>query len=260
MGTLTGRKGPALYLWIVVALGCIFSAAGPARAAKVAVAPVNISITRDQHSALLTVTNEDSQPVRFSLSTYAWAQSETGAMELKPTTDIIFFPAQLTLAAGESRNIRLGTQVTPGDVERTYRIFLDELPEPAVAGSTHTMKIHVLTKIGIPIFIVPDKVTKQAQLTNLAAHKSALSFQVQNTGNVHVLPGPVSVVAGDAADKTMFSTTVNVWYVLAGGTRTVNVAVPKQACAHIRSVNISAKIGQTNLTRSLQTPSGVCSS
>lgn len=255
----TGRKGPALAVWIVL-LGCVIGAAGPIRAASVAISPVNISLTRDQHSALLNVANNDSRPVRFSLSTYAWSQSDAGAMELSPTADIIFFPAQLTLAPGEARNVRLGTQLLPGPAERTYRIFLEELPEPATATAGQALHVHVLSRISVPIFLVPEQANIQAELGAIDVRKSSVSFQLHNTGTVHVLPGPVSVQARDAADKPVFSTTVDVWYVLAGGTRTVHVSVPAAACAHVRTITVTAKIGTATRTRSQQTPSGVCSS
>ena len=255
-----GRTGPALALWIALLLGCVVGAAGPARAANVAISPVNISLTRDQHSALLNVTNDDAHPVRFSLSTYAWAQSDAGAMELSPTSDIIFFPAQLTLAPGEARNVRVGTQLVPGAAERDYRIFLEELPEPATANPSQVLQIHVLSRISVPIFLAPNQVDVQTDIGSIDAHKSSIVFQLHNTGTVHVLPGPVTLQARDAADRPVFSRSVDVWYVLAGGTRIVKISVPPAACAHVRTITVTAKIGGALRTRSQQTPSGVCSS
>ena len=256
----TGRKGPAFPLWILMLLGCVIGAAGSARAASVAISPVNISLTRDQHSALLNVTNDGTKPVRFALSTYAWSESDAGAMELNPTTDIIFFPAQLTLAPGEARNIRLGTQLAPSAVERSYRIFLEELPEPTTTSSSHVFQVHVLSRISVPIFLVPEQANVQADIGAISARKSSIAFQVNNTGTVHVLPGPVSVQGRDASDKLVFSTSTDVWYVLAGGTRSVKVNIPASACAHVRTITVTANFGSVARSRSQQTPSGVCSS
>ena len=49
-------------------------------------------------------------------------------IELAPTQDVVFFPALLTLKPGEERRIRVGSTAAPGSIEKTYRIFVEELP------------------------------------------------------------------------------------------------------------------------------------
>lgn len=241
-------------------LGFVVGKAEPVSAADVAVSPVNITLTRDSHSALLTVTNQGADTVRFSLSTFAWAESDGGTMELTPTTDIVFFPTLLTLTPGESRNVRLGTQLQPADVEKTYRIFLEELPSPQTSATGKGMQVHVLSKIGIPIFLAPDKTTIQSEIRSIAMTRKAVSFQIANTGTVHVLPGPVTIAGSDEADKIIFSKQADVWYVLAGGTRTTSVALPPGECAKIKSLSISMKMGTLFVKKSQPTPSGACAS
>jgi fimbrial chaperone protein len=255
-----GRAGSALLLSVTLLLGFVVGKAEPASAADVAVSPVNITLTRDVHSALLTVTNQGADTVRFSLSTFAWGESDAGKMELTPTTDIVFFPTLLTLAPGQGRNVRLGTQSLPGDVEKTYRIFLEELPAPQTSATGNGMQIHVLSKIGIPIFLAPDKPKTQAEIDALAMTKRALSFQIANTGTVHILPGPVTVEGMDEAGKTILDKQINVWYVLAGGTRSSTVALPTGLCARIKNVSILMKTGALIVRKSQPAPSNACAS
>ena len=56
-------------------------------------------------------------------------------MTLKPSTDVTFFPKLIELAAGASRNIRLGINAGAArDVEQSFRIFVEELPGSIGAG------------------------------------------------------------------------------------------------------------------------------
>lgn len=253
-----GRAGSVLLVMLMLILGFVVGKAEPASAADVAVSPVNITLTRDIHSALLTITNQGAETVRFSLSTFAWGESDDGKMALAATTDIVFFPTLLTLTPGESRNVRLGTQLQPADVEKTYRIFLEELPSPQTSATGHGMQIHVLSKIGIPIFLVPDKPKLQAEIRSIAMTRNALSFQIANTGSVHVLPGPVTIAGSDEAEKIIFSKQINVWYVLANSTRTTSIALPPGTCAKIKNLSILMKMGTLVVKKSQPTPSGAC--
>ena len=57
---------------------------------------------------------------------------------------------------GEQRNIRIGTAAPPGASEKTFRIFIEELPAPA-AGSSGGLpgQVTIRTRLGIPIFLGP---------------------------------------------------------------------------------------------------------
>jgi fimbrial chaperone protein len=258
MATQRGHTRSALALSLMLALGFVLDKAEPAYGANVAVSPVNIQLTRDSHSALLTITNVGSATVRFTLSTYAWAQTDSGKMELTSTPDIIFFPTLLALGPGEARNVRLGTELLPSENEKSYRIYLEELPSPQTASTGNALQIHVLSKIGIPIFLVPDNPKTQADITAIVAHKRALAFSVENTGNVHIVPGSVTVEGSDAGDKVVFNKQVPLWYILASGKRTVSVAIPHSTCAKIRIVTVMMKMGATSVKRSESFPSGAC--
>jgi fimbrial chaperone protein len=92
--------------------------------------------------------------LQFQLSVFAWAQSPSGEMQLEPTEDIVFFPTLLTLKPNETRRVRVGSATTQEVREKTYRIFVEELPP---AGTVAGSGVRVLTKMGIPIFVRPVK-------------------------------------------------------------------------------------------------------
>jgi fimbrial chaperone protein len=259
MGLRLGRVGPALAAsiasFLVVATLCVAAA----HASTVGVSPVNITLDRSAPTALLTLTNQGDHPVTFSMNTYAWTQGASGKIELEPTSDIIFFPQSLSLAAGESRNVRIGSQLASGPVEKTYRIVLDELPPARTMQSTRTgMQIQILSQITIPIFIEPVTARVQMEIDDLAAHKGYLQFQVRNIGSVHVVPELTVIANGQNGEQLFTLGPQHVWYILADGARNVNVLLPAKDCHLVRSLSVAARAGTLVVKQSLQTPSGAC--
>ena len=126
--------------------------APPARAADFTVNPIQIFLSGQTQSAILTIQNTSTEPLRFQLNAFGWAQDAAGQMQLTPTSEVIFFPRLLTLAPNEQRIVRVGASGPPGPVERTYRIFVEELP-PSTQQAAPPGQVRVLARMGIPIFV-----------------------------------------------------------------------------------------------------------
>jgi len=205
---------------------------------------------------MLAVRNESPQAVTLQVSAFAWAQSAEGEMQLQPTEDIVFFPALLTLQPGEQRRIRVGTTAAlGGTVERSYRLFIEELPPERRSDTT---VVAVLTKMGIPIFLQPSTAKAQAGVRNLAISSGAFSFHLENTGSVHFVPSAVRVVGASATGETVFDRNLQSWYVLAGGTRVFTVPTPEPECSRLRSLAVEVHVGDSVVKERLETPRGTC--
>ena len=183
---------------------------------------------------MLGIRNESAEVLRFQLSVFTWAQSPKGEMQLAPTTDIVFFPALLSLTPGEERKIRVGTTVPGGPVERSYRIFVEELP-PAGKSKGGKTEVRVLTRMGIPIFLepaaaAPATMAGRIEPKNLRGEK--ISFEVKNTGTVHFTVRQARVLGLGAAKENLFERSVPGWYVLAAGGSRVFEVEPAQG--HLR--------------------------
>jgi fimbrial chaperone protein len=238
------------------------SVAGPAvpaaSAVTFSVSPTQLVLSGRTRSSLLTIRNDSAETLRFQLSAFAWQQSPGGTMTLEPTEDVVFFPALFTLGAGEERRIRVGSLLTGSpDTERTYRLFVEELP-PLDLGSAKAPGIRVLTKMGIPIFVRPDQERASADLGALAVRGADVSFTLSNTGAVHFVPRRVVARGLDADGQALFELELSAWYVLAGGRRDFDVASPARDCDRVRSLVIEADLGFATLTERLGTGSGVC--
>lgn len=252
----TGRPASRLagrFLVTALAVTWLWGQAGAASAATFTVDPTQIFLSGRTGSVLLTLRNESNETLQFQLSVFAWGQSASGEMQLEPTEDIVFFPTLLTLKPKETRRVRVGA-ATPQDVrEKTYRIFVEELPPVEnVAGG-----VRVLTKMGIPIFVRPVKEVATATLTDLRQQEGALRFTLNNAGTVHVVPQSIKV-RGLAGSNTAFNQELEGWYVLAGGRREFDMAFPKNACAQVTSIVVDIQFASGKLQERLQTPNGAC--
>ena len=216
--------------------------AGEARASSVNLSPLHVNLSSNAPSALLEIRNQATVPLRLQLTVNAWDQSPAGEMVLTPTEEIIFFPSLLALEPGEMRKIRLGTQITLTASEKSYRIFVEELPalehQPVQGG-----QITVLTRLSIPVFIAPGKPTIKGEVQDLTVQHSVISFIVQNTGNTHFTPRPIHVSGRDAAGDAVAIQDVEGWYILAGGSRRFEVAIPPQTCDSLRSIIVETDMG-----------------
>ena len=240
-----------------VATATVVLGSGPggplARAATFTVDPTQIFLFNRTGSVLLTLHNESTETLSFQLSVFAWAQSNSGEMQLQPTQDIVFYPPLLTLKPSETRRVRVATATNFDPArEKTYRLFVEELPP------TDTPKgVRVLTKMGIPIFMRPAKEVATASLTDVRQQDGMLKFTLANVGTVHVVPRSVKV-RGFAGSAAAFEKDLDSWYVLAGGRRDFEMALPKSGCAKVTSIAVDVEFESGQVQEQLLTPSGAC--
>ena len=248
--------GKAMWRALIVAGVVALAATAPASAATFTVNPTPIFLSGQTTHSLLTLKNDSDETLRFQLSAFAWQQTPSGELALTPTTDVVFFPALLTLGPKEERRIRVGSTVAPAAQERTYRIFVEELPPqnaPAEAAA-----VRVLAKMGVPIFIRPAKETASANLQGLAVRNGALRFVLANAGTVHFVPEKVTVTGVTATGEKIFQRDVPAWDVLASGRREFDIALPNPGCEGAATLAVDVSFAATTLKETLQTPGGAC--
>jgi fimbrial chaperone protein len=256
MRTEWGRAFSALGVILAVLVCCLCSTVG-ALASSVGISPVNIYLSAANPSSLLTITNQDTQPVSFQIDYYSWNQTDAGVTQLEPTSDIIVFPTLLTLAPGEQRKIRIGSTLHAGATEKSYRIMLQELPPPKTKAVAE-FEIRFLSNISLPVFVEPSQTQVSVAITDVKVSHGKLSFRVANTGSVHVLGRAAKVTGTDAAGGTVFTLEPRLWYILAGGSSIVDVALPQKACARVHSLQFFLQFDSTSIKQSATLPSGAC--
>ena len=201
----------------------ILSALAVARiaAAQVQVTPVQVRLTPEASSTLVTVTNAGQAAMRFEVNAKAWAQSSSGDTQLEPTQDLAFYPAIFELAPGATRRVRVGVLARPGRGEKTYRLFIEQLPrfDGQVVG------VQVLTRLSLPVFAGESATAARPTIADAHVEGGALRLRVINAGEAHFSIRSVHVSGQDASGSTSFDRRESGWYVLGGGERAYTVTL-----------------------------------
>jgi fimbrial chaperone protein len=251
------RKVLRILFGCFLGLGFLQAEAVPGSTFKVN--PIQIAFSGPAKSALLTLTNESDETLRFEVTAFAWDQSPKGDVKLQPTEDIVFFPKLFSVPPGKERKIRVGTTATVAGTEKTYRIFVEELrplekPKQPPTGS----QVRILTKMGIPIFLQPPKPNPAGGIASLAVVNGVVSFEIRNTGNVHFSLYGVRVVGTAAPGETVFERKAEGWYVLAGGSRAYDMSLSQQECSRLKHIVAEAETNIGAFKDQLDVAPGAC--
>jgi fimbrial chaperone protein len=240
--------------------GCLLLAAflpSPAVAASFTVSPTQVFLTSKTTSALLTLRNESDETIRFQLSVFKWDQGAGGDTMLLPTDDVVFFPKLVALAAREERKVRIGLSAPFGPIEKTYRVFVEELP-PAGKGGPASTGVNMRTRMGIPIFAAPDAAGAGGAQTTVTVEHGRAIVRVENKGAVHFTIDSVRVTGSTAPGAMVFNKTVNGWYVLAGRAQSYEIALTPAECEPAVALAVEVKVGDTVSREHAERPTDGC--
>lgn len=155
---------------------------GIAVAGSLKVYPVRLELTRQEPVRTMTIHNESPEPSRVQLRVYAWRQQD-GEDVFEETRDVLANPALFELPAQGQQIARFGLRTSPGATEKSYRVFLEEVPtdRPTKAGEVRT-----LLRISIPIFVpAPDAAPRLTWRASPAGPRQ-MSLAIRNDGKAHV--------------------------------------------------------------------------
>jgi fimbrial chaperone protein len=219
--------------------------------------PVTISFDAGQKTTILTVKNQSDESLTLQLSAFRWAQDEDGKDGYIPTNDIVLFPKILTIEKESERLIRMGIQVPPGSVEKTYRIYLEEIPQPQQALSGSAV-LRTVMKIGVPVFVSPVKKDAMGEIDKLELTKGNLMISVHNSGNYHFIIKSVTVKGIDDSGRAIYSNEFGGWYLLEGRARVFRTKVPEDICRKVRQFHVDVSADILSLKEKLNVLQGQC--
>jgi fimbrial chaperone protein len=221
---------------IPVAMVALLLAPHAASASNFTVTPTEVDLSTSATSALVTLRNGSKVPLRFEVTLFSWSEDEHGQMTLNPSSEITFFPKLVELAAGASRNIRIGINAgTARNVEQSYRLFIEELPDQSALAAN---AVALRTKVGIPVFVRPAKPSRTEALDGVSVENGKVQVRVRNTGNLHISVDSISVKGTDGSGAATFTKDGPGWYVLPGAVRIFEVPMTATECKSTTQVAV----------------------
>lgn len=158
--------------------------ASPLQAASLTISPIGIELPSSQRAASMTIANRGAEPVNLQLRVFRWTQVD-GQDVLEPAIDMLVSPPAATVAPGSSYTVRVARlDEAPVTGERSYRLFVDELP-PARRESAAQTGVSILLRTSMPVFVAGGKLAPVLAWRAWVG-EDGLYAEVANSGTRHV--------------------------------------------------------------------------
>jgi fimbrial chaperone protein len=233
----------------VILSGILFLLPYLAMAGSFTVIPIKVYLEKEKKTATIRVRNNAQEKVTVQVRAVEWRQDEEGRDKFTSTKEIIFFPKIFTIEPDEERVVRIGYQGEWPLREKTYRIFLRELPVEKPGGTALKMAL----RIGMPLFISPTNKIEKVEIEKVsieeikppeekkvepASPKTMLVVRVKNSGNVHLSLKKIKATGLDESGGEVFSKEVTGWYVLAGRSRPFAIEISPEEFQNSRVIKV----------------------
>jgi len=219
------------------------------------VVPTKVTLDDRSETAVLTLTNEGKDKITVQLDAKSWDQDDQGTDNYSETRDIVFFPKILEVEPATERIIRIGYQgeATPAK-ERTYRIFLQELP----VTKPGEMALRFAITLSIPIFIQPSMEHGDVAIEEVSQQHGQLRVKVRNGGNTHVVVNGITLKGLDAAGQGVFSNEMRGWYLLSNKSKNYELQIPEDGCSQAAKIEVEVQAGGDTVATLIDADAGQC--
>jgi fimbrial chaperone protein len=222
------------------------------------VTPIRVELDARARSATVTVINEGDEPLHLQVKAFEWTQDEKGDDQYHETDDLIFFPKLLEVRPNDARILRVGLKAPAVARERTYRLFLEEIPASREPREERSAEVTITLRFGLPIFVKPVKEEPKGTLEGVTLSNGQLNVVVRNVGNTHFFIESISVRGRDANGREVYTQDLNGWYLLGGATRTYTVKVPADVCPKLNRLDVGVKTDRFEMKGGLDVRAGMC--
>jgi fimbrial chaperone protein len=235
----------------------------PVIAADFQIQPTTMDLGRNAKSGAFSVINNGKDKIDFQVSVKEWKQDEKGKDVYEDTKDIVFFPKIMSVDPNSQRAVRIGLKTPPSAKEKTYRLFVEEIPVPKKTEDVESSKkikagVTIAFRFSIPIFVQPLKPQEGYALDRIEMSKGTVKAIIKNTGNVRVKLRAVKFSGKSSDGKELFSKELSGWYVLNGLSLSYEADVPKEICGKLAKIDMNAQTESGKIDGTLNVQKSMC--
>jgi len=228
-----------------------------AMAASISTYPMRVELEEGSGIASVRVINTGDSEANIQVRAMAWTQDKlSGKRQVEDTKELIFFPKIFTVPGNSQQLVRVGYQKKVGDKEKSFRLFIRELPvsKPGQTGARFAVEI------SMPAFIYPKGAVQPTKpvLQGIEVVDGVLMARLNNPAaryySMHKLE-----IRGSKAGKEVHSSEISGWYVLAGVSKLFALKVSREDCLKMDSVHLTAYTKDDHSEAQFAVNSDLCS-
>lgn len=253
---LNSIKNKALLLGVFInILLFVFLSPSISFSAEWRVTPIRLDLGEKAKSGVITVINEGEGKLHVQMKAFEWTQDPDGKDQYAETNDIIFFPKIMVFEKKEERILRAGIKMPAIAKEKTYRLFVEEIPEPK---KSEGVQVAIAIRFGVPIFVKPLKEEAKGEIEKIGMSKGVINIVVKNTGNVHFIINSITLKGKTSTEKEKLSRELSGWYLLSGVSRLYTTSIPGEVCEDLKKIDIEVKTDKFTLEGNLDIDKVLC--
>ena len=217
--------------------------------------PIRVYFDGSSKTNILSITNNSDENISVQLRAYAWSQNEKGENIYDLTKDIVFFPKIANIKKGEKKIVRLGTRVPQGRQEKTYRLYIEEIPNPKKSDNT---AVNIVMKIGVPIFLAPVTVEPKGLVEGMNLDEGSLHAKLINAGNVHFIMRAINVSGRNDAGEEIFREKIGGRYLHSGNSKDITMNIPQESCVNMKTLDLEMNTDKLTLREKIDVTREMC--
>jgi fimbrial chaperone protein len=219
------------------------------------VTPIRLDFDRGAKSGVITIVNEGREKLNVQMRAFEWSQDADGKDQYTETNDIIFFPRIMSLDKKEEKILRAGIKIPATTREKTYRLFIEEIPGPKKGAGVN---VAIAIRFGVPIFVKPLKEELKGEIEKVDLSKGVLNALIKNKGNTHIIIHSIDIKGKNIKGEETFSKELSGWYLLSGVSRLYTTTVPEETCKALSRIDIEVKTDRFKLNGQLDVNQTMC--
>jgi len=154
-----------------------------AQAASLRVSPVLVDLTAPTAATSLRIWNDAARNISVQVRIFRWSQ-EGGKDSFVPATDVVVSPPITQLKGGGENMVRIvRTSKAPVRAEESYRVIVDELPQPA---DQRAGTVSVVIRHSIPVFFSGADVGGAKPTWSVTRKSGGYDVSVANQGDKRI--------------------------------------------------------------------------
>jgi fimbrial chaperone protein len=200
------------------------------------ISPIRLDLDRQNKTDSITVSNDETERmIEMQAKLFEWTQDANGNDVYVESNDLVFFPRIFSVDKQDQRVVRVGLKVPAAVTEKSYRLFIEELPPPPDPDKKGAQILFVL-RFGVPVFVRPDKEQSAGAIDGLEAAPEAATVVIRNTGNQNFQIQSLKVSSQAGYEKEIVG-----GYVLAGATKHITAPFSADMCRKLGKLQIVMK-------------------